>query len=110
MAPPNQAIPTEAELTKTRGVAIGTVRKAVDVLVAEGLLERSQGRGTFIRRPSFDASLFRFFRHLTSEGGRTIPEGRILARAAETPPEHVSASAAGAEREDKGDPLLTACG
>lgn len=89
---PDQAIPTEAELTRTYGVAIGTVRKAVDVLVAEGLLERSQGRGTFIRRPSFDASLFRFFRHLTSEGGRKIPEGRILARDVATPPEHVAAA------------------
>ena len=87
---PDQAIPTEAELTRTYGVAIGTVRKAVDVLVAEGLLERSQGRGTFIRRPSFDASLFRFFRHLTSEGGRKIPEGRVLTRTVETPPEQVA--------------------
>ena len=52
---PDQPIPTETELTKIYGVAIGTVRKAVDIVVAEGLLERSQGRGTFIRRPSFDA-------------------------------------------------------
>ena len=89
---PDQPIPTETELTKTYGVAIGTVRKAVDILVAEGLLERSQGRGTFIRRPSFDASLFRFFRHLTSEGGRTIPEGRVLARTLELPPEHVASA------------------
>ncbi len=97
---PDQAIPTEAELTKTYGVAIGTVRKAVDVLVAEGLLERSQGRGTFIRRPSFDASLFRFFRHLTGAGGRQIPEGRVLARVVETPPEDV-ASALGLSAKTK---------
>jgi len=89
---PDQAIPTEAELTKTYGVAIGTIRKAVDVLVAEGLLERSQGRGTFIRRPSFDASLFRFFRHLTGADGRQIPEGRVLARVVETPPEDVASA------------------
>ncbi|RYP57051.1 hypothetical protein DL771_011514 [Monosporascus sp. 5C6A] len=43
---PGDAIPTEAELAKTYNVAVGTVRKAVDVLVAEGLLERFQGRGT----------------------------------------------------------------
>ena len=91
---PDQAIPTEAELTKTYGVAIGTVRKAVDRLVADGLLERSQGRGTFIRRPSFDASLFRFFRHLSSEGGHKVPEGRVLARTLEIPPEHVAAALA----------------
>jgi len=89
---PDQAIPTEAELTKTYGIAVGTVRKAVDVLVAEGLLERAQGRGTFVRRPSFDASLFRFFRHLTSEGGRKVPEGRVLSRSLETPPDDVAAA------------------
>jgi GntR family transcriptional regulator len=87
---PDQAIPTEAELTRTYGVAIGTIRKAVEVLVVEGLLERSQGRGTFVRRPSFDASLFRFFRHLTSEGARLVPEGRVLERTLVTPPEHVA--------------------
>ena len=58
---PDEAIPPESELTRTYGVAVGTVRKAVETLVAEGLLERNQGRGTFVRRPSFDASLFRFF-------------------------------------------------
>ncbi len=52
---PDQAIPTEAELTRHYGVAVGTVRKAVDMLVAEGLLQRIQGRGTFLRRPNFDA-------------------------------------------------------
>lgn len=89
---PDQPIPTEAELTKTYGVAIGTVRKAVDVLVSEGLLERAQGRGTFVRRPSFDGSLFRFFRHLTSEGGRKVPEGRVLGCTLEMPPDHVTSA------------------
>ncbi len=89
---PDRAIPTEIELTKTYGVAIGTVRKAVETLVAEGLLERSQGRGTFVRRPSFDASLFRFFRHRTSSGERAVPEGRVLERSVATPPKQVAAA------------------
>jgi GntR family transcriptional regulator len=87
---PDEAIPPESELTRTYGVAVGTVRKAVETLVAEGLLERNQGRGTFVRRPSFDASLFRFFRLLTTEGGRRIPEGRVLERVLEIPPEPVA--------------------
>ena len=53
-----QAIPTEAELTVAYGASAGTVRKAVDLLVADGLLDRMQGKGTFVRRPSFDSSLF----------------------------------------------------
>lgn len=77
---PGEAIPTEAELAASHGVAVGTVRKAVDALVADGLVERRQGRGTFVRRPNFDSSLFRFFRHHGPDGARAVPEGRILDR------------------------------
>lgn len=77
---PGSAIPTEAELAQTHKVAVGTVRKAIDVLVAEGLIERSQGRGTYVRRPSFDSSLFRFFRFQGPDGTRRVPESRILHR------------------------------
>lgn len=81
-----EPIPTEAELAATHRVAIGTVRKAIDVLVADGLVERQQGRGTFVRRPRFDRSLFRFFRHLGPDGNQVVPEGRILSREARTAP------------------------
>lgn len=84
---PGAVIPTEAELTKTYGIATGTVRKAVDALVNEGLLQRRQGRGTFVRRPNFDSSFMRFFRQQTqtSDGESQVPEGRILACRAEKP-------------------------
>jgi len=87
---PGAPIPTEAELTKQYGVAIGTVRKAVDTLVNEGLLLRSQGRGTFVRRPNFDASLARFFRQVNASGGREIPTSRILSKALQKPGKEVA--------------------
>ncbi|ALK98414.1 GntR family transcriptional regulator [Massilia sp. WF1] len=77
---PGEAIPTEADLVKQFGASIGTVRKAIDMLVAEGTLERYQGRGTFVRRARFDSSLFRFFRFQKDSGERKVPEGRILRR------------------------------
>ncbi|WP_051356647.1 GntR family transcriptional regulator [Azorhizobium doebereinerae] len=77
---PGTAIPAEAEIARANGVAVGTVRKALDTLVAEGVLDKVQGRGTFVRRPSLDRSLFRFFRAEDASGARTLPEGRILAR------------------------------
>jgi GntR family transcriptional regulator len=77
---PGVAIPTEAELAQTHKVAVGTVRKAIDLLVFEGLIERSQGRGTYVRRPSFNSSLFRFFRFQGPDGTRQVPESRILNR------------------------------
>jgi GntR family transcriptional regulator len=75
-----EAIPTEAELAALHHVAIGTVRKAIQTLVDDGLVERFQGRGTFVRRPSFDSSLFRFLRFHGPDGRHEVPESRILER------------------------------
>lgn len=74
-----EAIPTEAVLANEYALSVGTVRKAIDLLVGERILERQQGRGTFIRRPQFHASLFRFFRFQTPDGERQIPQSQILA-------------------------------
>ncbi|MFB4392958.1 MULTISPECIES: GntR family transcriptional regulator [unclassified Pseudomonas] len=75
---PGEAIPTEAALAGEFELSVGTVRKAVDALVAEGVLERQQGRGTFIRRPQFQSSLFRFFRFEAANGERSVPQSHIL--------------------------------
>lgn len=78
---PGEAIPAEDILATRHGVAVGTVRKALAGLVAEGILERKQGRGTFVRRGNFGNALARFFR-MTDENGRPIrPASRILTRA-----------------------------
>jgi len=89
---PGDAIPTEAELAKVHGVAIGTVRKAVDLLVSEGLVERIHGKGTYVRRPSFANSLFRFFRYSTDENDTLMPGGHILERRRVMPPDDVRKS------------------
>lgn len=51
-------------------------------LADDGVLQRRQGRGTFVRRAQFSHSLARFFR-----GGDRIPVSRILARERVEPPE-----------------------
>jgi GntR family transcriptional regulator len=56
------AIPPETELASKLQVSMGTIRKAIETLVDDGLLVRTRGRGTFIRRPSFEKSLYRAFR------------------------------------------------
>jgi GntR family transcriptional regulator len=89
---PDQPLPTELDLSQAYGVAIGTVRKAIDVLEQEGHVERFQGRGTFIRRASFDQSLFRFFRFQRADGQRRPPQSRILARDVLPPPTTVAMS------------------
>lgn len=48
---PGSPAPSERELVHMFGVARMTVRQALDALVAEGLLEKIPGRGTFVARP-----------------------------------------------------------
>ena len=50
---PGYRLPTEYELTVEFGVSRGTVRQAMQLLENQGLVERSQGRGTFVGRPKF---------------------------------------------------------
>lgn len=48
--PPGSQLPTEFEIARQHHVSRGTVRHALDALVHEGLVERTQGRGTFVRK------------------------------------------------------------
>jgi GntR family transcriptional regulator len=89
---PGQAIPTEAELSLSYEVSIGTIRKAIDLLVNEGVLTRSQGKGTFVRRPRFDSSLFRFFRFTSRSGERVMPTAKIVGREVVLPDDEVRAA------------------
>jgi GntR family transcriptional regulator len=54
---PGEPIPAEAELEKKFRVSRITVRRAVEELVAEGLLVRQRGRGTFVQRPKLTHEL-----------------------------------------------------
>lgn len=45
---PGQRLPTVQELSEELGVARGTVKRAYDELEHRGLVEKAQGRGTFI--------------------------------------------------------------
>ncbi len=59
---PGVALPNERELAQALQVSIGTLRRAVDELVAEHVLVRRQGKGTFVRLHSRDRFVFQFFR------------------------------------------------
>ncbi len=54
---PDAAIPSERELMTTYDVSRATVRKAIESLIAEGLLNRIQGKGTFVAKPKVSQAL-----------------------------------------------------
>lgn len=85
--PPGTPLPSEAKLAARFGVAIGTVRRAVDELVAARALVRRQGKGTFV--PDLDAGAggapdgpdrtrFYFFHVQRQDGHREHPQTELL--------------------------------
>ena len=76
--PAGGALPSETELSTALGVSVGTLRHAVDELVAEHILVRRQGRGTFIALHTADRILFGFFHVERSDGLREIPVVEML--------------------------------
>ena len=54
---PGEQLPTVQELSESLAVARGTVKRAYDELERQGLIEKVQGRGTFVRyRPAQSSS------------------------------------------------------
>lgn len=72
------ALPSEAALAGSLGVSIGTLRQAVGELVAEHILVRRQGRGTFVATHNADRFLFQFFHVERSDGLREIPQVELV--------------------------------
>jgi GntR family transcriptional regulator len=75
---PGEAVPTEAALASAFGVAIGTIRKAVDSLVAERALVRRQGKGTFVTAHDGAQQLYHFFHVVARDGAKSSPEVRTV--------------------------------
>ena len=73
-----QKIPSEPLLARRFGVSIGTIRHAVAELVAENLLVREQGRGTFVTSHTQDYMLDVFFNFVDEDGHKQLPETEIL--------------------------------
>jgi GntR family transcriptional regulator len=78
--PPGAAIPGEVELATRFGVAIGTMRKALAALVAEGMLMRRPRVGTVVTGRSPEHSLRFFFRYFRLHGA----DGSLLRSHANT--------------------------
>ena len=76
--PPGGALANEADLAKRFGVSIGTVRRAVDELVADHILVRQQGRGTFVGKLDRERFMFQFFKMARRDGPAEFPAVKLL--------------------------------
>lgn len=77
--PPGGALPNESELARRFEVSIGTIRRAVDELVADHILVRQQGRGTFVGKLDRDRFMFQFFKIEGRDGRREFPQVQLHA-------------------------------
>jgi GntR family transcriptional regulator len=88
---PLHKVPSEAELSKRFGVSRMTSRKSLDRLVAEGVLFRQAGKGTFVaaKKISHDPASQRSFSAAMSALGLTV-RTKVLASGIVNGAEHVT--------------------
>lgn len=75
---PGEAIPSERELATLYGVGIATIRTAVGALVAARVLDRIQGKGTFVSLHGQHRSIYQFFRVARDDGIKEFPKSQLL--------------------------------
>lgn len=75
---PGDRFPSETEIKQRFGVSRATIRQALNELAAEGVIERVQGRGTFLRSPRIHhvPLLTSFTENMQSQG--YVPSRRVL--------------------------------
>ena len=88
---PGEALPSEPALAQRFGASAGTVRRALDELAAEHIVERRQGSGTFVPTHAAPRQQFRFLRLVPDDdvegftrellGCRRLRAGAEVARA-----------------------------
>jgi GntR family transcriptional regulator len=83
---PGERLPIESQLATSLNVAVGTLRKALAKLEADGLLERRQGSGTYVKRAPTGTAIYQFF-HLELLGGGGVPRADTLAVSMRQEPE-----------------------
>lgn len=83
-----ERLPTEAELARQLNVAVGTLRKSLAMLQEQGVLERIQGSGTYVKKVAGTRQIYELFR-LELTTGPGLPTAHILDVQRLARPDHV---------------------
>lgn len=89
---PGDLLPSEADLGTMYDISRTAVRQALDELVAEGLVEKEKGKGSFVAHPrtaQFIVQEVRGFNEEMTSKGFTV-QTRILEQSSVQAPKHVS--------------------
>lgn len=72
-----ERLPPERDMAAGLGIAVGTLRQALQALATKGLVERIQGSGNYIRAKADPSSVYALLRIELLEGGG-LPTARVL--------------------------------
>lgn len=75
---PGAPIPNELALSREYGVSSGTMRKALDIMEAEHVVLRKQGRGTFVVDQVSDKLADRFTTVRDGNGARIADQAEVI--------------------------------
>lgn len=82
---PGDPLPSERELSVKYGISRMTCRQAIGELVAEGVLYRQRGKGTFVANPKISQGLLALTGFTEDMTARGLTPGAILLDVRETP-------------------------
>jgi GntR family transcriptional regulator len=85
-----QQIPSEREMMKIFNVSRATVRQGIENLMKEGILNRIQGKGTFVSPPKFERGVLRLmeFSDVVKQIGLK-PDVQLIGKENITPPSNI---------------------
>jgi GntR family transcriptional regulator len=88
---PGDKLPTEAQIERRYGISRSTIRQALNSLAGEGIVERIQGKGTFVSPPKrrHTPLLTSFTENMLSQGH--MPSHRVLASSVVSAPQAIAA-------------------
>lgn len=85
-----QQIPSERQLVVMCGLSRATVRQGIEYLVREGVLDRVQGKGTFVAAPKIKQGILRLFEFSdTMKRNGLSVTARLLGKGCTDPPPNV---------------------